>query len=64
MQSVFHYHSRVVTYHLCHETICCAKHADCLNVTAKMATPTKVDSELTDAQLESRKRATKALEGT
>jgi hypothetical protein len=34
------------------------------DVTAKMATPTKVDSELTDAQLESRKRATKALEGT
>jgi hypothetical protein len=29
----------------------------------KMATPTKVDSKLTDAQLESRKRATKALEG-
>jgi hypothetical protein len=28
-----------------------------------MATPTKVDSELTDAQLESRRRATKALEG-
>jgi hypothetical protein len=34
------------------------------DVTAKMATPTKVDSELTDAQLGSRKRAAKALEGT
>jgi hypothetical protein len=33
------------------------------DVTAKTATPTKVDSELTDVQLESRKRATKALEG-
>jgi hypothetical protein len=30
-------------------------------VTAKMATPTKVDSKLTDAQLESRRRATEAL---
>jgi hypothetical protein len=34
------------------------------HVTAKTATPTKVDSELTDAQLGSRKRAAKALEGT
>jgi hypothetical protein len=34
------------------------------DVTAKTATPTKVDSKLTDAQLESLKRATKALEGT
>jgi hypothetical protein len=33
-------------------------------VTAKTATPTKVDSKLTVAQLESLKRATKALEGT
>ena len=33
------------------------------DVTAKMATPTKVDSELTDAQLESCRRATEALEG-
>jgi len=33
-------------------------------VTAKTATPTKVDSKLTEAQLESRKRAAKALEGT
>jgi len=34
------------------------------DATAKTATPTKVDSELTDAQLELHKRATKALEGT
>ena len=34
------------------------------DVTAKTATLTKVDLKLTDAQLESRKRATKALEGT
>ena len=34
------------------------------DVTAKTATPTKVDSKLTDVQLESLKRATKALEGT
>ena len=34
------------------------------DVTAKMATPTKVDSKLTDAQLESCRRATQALEGT
>jgi len=34
------------------------------DVTAKTATPTKVDSKLTEAQLESRKRATEALEGT
>ena len=32
-------------------------------VTAKTATPTKTDSKLTEAQLESLKRATKALEG-
>ena len=31
-------------------------------VTAKMATPTEIDSKLLDAQLESCKRATKALE--
>jgi hypothetical protein len=35
----------------------------CATVTAKMATPTKVDSELTDVQLESCRRATEALEG-
>jgi hypothetical protein len=33
-------------------------------VTAKTATPTKVDSELSDAHLESLERATEALEGT
>ena len=32
------------------------------DVTAKTATPTKVDSKLTDAQLESCRRATEALE--
>jgi len=31
-------------------------------VTTKMATPLSSDSELTDAQLESHRRATKALE--
>jgi hypothetical protein len=41
--------------------------ADSVNkacVTAKMATPLSSDSELTEVQLESRRRATKALEGT
>jgi len=32
------------------------------DVTTKMATPTEIDSKLLDAQLESCKRATKALE--
>jgi hypothetical protein len=39
------------------------RHVGCPAVTTKMATPTKVDSELTDAQLESCRRATEALEG-
>ena len=35
----------------------------CPFVTAKMATPAKVDSKLSDAHLESLERATEALEG-